>query len=177
MEKYVSTSVKAHFIKNKKEYPYLFFDSLDKLQYNELRGTQLTHILRMDDRGYMAYSMESRVPYIDYRYVEEAVKISPEQKIEHGYTKYLLRKFIDGRLPDSVVWRKNKMSWPSPKERWVKRFDQKEAEALFQNARSRKYFNVDALKRLYAADPASYPVEQFFVIETFMRLFDVAAIE
>lgn len=177
MEKYVSTSVKTQFKKNKKVYPYLFFDSLDKLQYNELRGTQLTHILRMDDRGYMAYSMESRVPYIDYRYVEGAVRIRPEQKIEHGYTKYLLRKFIEGRLPDSVVWRKNKMGWPSPKERWVKRFDQKEAEALFQNSRSKKYFKIDALKRLYATDPASYPVEQFFIVETFMRLFDVTAAE
>lgn len=173
MEKYVSQELLQVFRGDKEVNKYLFCSSLNELQYNELRKTQLTHILRMDDRGYMAFSMESRVPYIDYRYIEEAVKICPEEKIENGYTKYLLRKFVEGKLPDSVVWRKNKMGWPSPKERWVSRFETERIEDLFNNARTSKYFNIAQLKELYKISPASYPIERFIIIELFVRLFHV----
>lgn len=173
MKSYVSSSVKRNFLQNKEIHEYLFFGSLKKLQYNELRGTQLTHILRMDDRAYMAFSMESRVPYIDYRFMEAAVKISEEEKIQNGYTKYLLRKYIEGRLPDHVVWRNDKMGWPSPSKRWVERFDQDRVRELFDNARTGKYFNVGELKKLYLKDPASWPIEQFMIVELFVRQFDV----
>lgn len=154
----------------------LFFDNMADMQYNEIRGTQLTHILRGDDRSYMAFSMESRVPFIDYRYIEQAVQIPEKKKIQNGYTKYPLRKHMEGRLPGQVVWRRNKMGWPSPRKRWIDRFDNEKMEDLFQNTRSVKYFNVDKIKSLYHNHADHYIVEKFLNVELFMRLFDVNTI-
>lgn len=152
---------------------FLSFDSLDELQYNELRNTQLTHILRMDDRMYMAHSLEARVPFIDYRYVEKAVNIMAGSKIQGGYTKYLQRKAFESQLPEEVVWRKNKMGWPSPKKRWAQRFDRLKMEELFNTARTCNLFNIANLRKLYEISPDAFAIEKFVSIELFVRLFDV----
>lgn len=152
------------------------FSSLADLQYNEIRGTQLTHILRGDDRMYMAFSMESRVPFIDYRYIEKAIQLPEEDKIVDGYTKYPLRKHMEGHLPDAVVWRRNKMGWPSPRKRWIDRFNKNEVGKLFVNSRSRKYFDIEKVKNLYIKNPYAFGVEQYINTEVFMRLFDVESV-
>ena len=176
MKDYVTNYVLEIFQKNKKIKKFLVFPDLAAMQYNEIRGTQLTHILRWDDRMFMAFSVESRVPFIDYRYVEAAVQIPENMKIKNGYTKYLLRKHIEEKLPGEVVWRKNKMGWPSPRKRWIERLDTKKVEDLFYNARSAKFFNLENIKKVYKEDPEAYAVEQFLSVELFMRLFDIKAV-
>ena len=153
---------------------HIAFNNMADLQYNELRGTQLTQILRGDDRMYMAYSIESRVPFIDYRYIEEAVKIPDHLKIIDGYTKYPLRKYVEGHLPDFVVWRKNKMGWPSPRKRWIDRFDKRRIEEMLKEPRSEKYFHISSIRKLWKNNPYHYAIEQFLNVEFLMRLFDVA---
>lgn len=176
MKGYVTGDVLEMFRKNRKIEKFLVFPNLMAMQYNEIKGTQLTHILRGDDRMFMAFSVESRVPFIDYRYVEAATQIPENIKIKNGYTKYLLRKHIEGKLPDEVVWRKNKMGWPSPRKRWIERLDKKRVEDLFSDARSAKYFNLKKIYKLYEEDPEAYAVEQFLNVELFMRVFDLKAV-
>lgn len=147
--------------------------NMDELIYNELRETQLTHILRYDDRGYMAYSMESRVPFIDYRYLENAININPRLKIQNGYTKYLVRKKMEQHLPQEVVWRTNKNGWSSPAERWVSGFTKQELDDVFEHAISESYFDVDKIKKLYLENSTCKAFETFLVIELFMRQFHV----
>lgn len=173
MKPYVTNRIIDCFDNNRSVDKFLEFQSLEDMQYNELRGTQLTHILRMDDRNYMAFSMESRVPFIDYRYVESAVSIPEEMKIKDGFTKYLMRKYIEGKLPDEVVWRKNKMGWPSPRDRWIERLNKTEVEKLFINPRSDKYFDIEKVRELWRNDPRAFAFEKFLSVELFMRLFDV----
>ena len=175
MKPYVTKRIISQFDNNRIVDNYLSFRSLEDMQYNELRGTQLTHILRMDDRNYMAFSMESRVPFIDYQYIESAVSIPESMKIKDGFTKYLMRKHIEGKLPDEVVWRKNKMGWPSPRERWIERLDKAEVEKLFINPRSDKYFDIEKIKALWEKNPGAFAFEKFLSVELFMRLFDVNA--
>ena len=149
------------------------FPSLQDLQYNELRRTQLTHILRYDDRMYMAFSIESRVPFIDYRYIEKACAVPEECKIQKGYTKYPLRKYIEGKLPDEVVWRKNKMGWPSPRKRWVDGLDSSKIEKMLKESRSTSFFDINKVKKLYNENPYALAMEKFLNIELLLRLFDV----
>ncbi len=174
MWKYVNKSIKNTFNSNREIYKEIFHKTMSELQLYEIRGEQLSHILRRDDRMYMAFSLESRVPFIDYKYIESAVCIPEENKIQDGYTKFPLRKHIEGKLPDEVVWRKNKMGWPSPRDRWMGRFDKKEVTEMMENPKSEKYFNIKEIKRLYEKDPLADQVEQFINVELFMRLFDVA---
>lgn len=171
MKKYASSFLLKLFDDDKKLRQFITFKSMDELQYNELRGTQLTHILHGDDRMYMAFSIESRVPFIDYRYIEEAVKIPVQLKIIDGYTKYPLRKYAEGRLPDSVVWRRNKLGWPSPRERWIDCFDKKRVKEMLKNPRSEQYFNLSTIRGLWEKNPYHYAIEQFLNVEIFMRLF------
>jgi asparagine synthase (glutamine-hydrolysing) len=35
-----------------------------------------------------------------------------------GWTKYLARLAFDGKLPDEINWRKDKMGWPIPEKKW-----------------------------------------------------------
>ena len=171
---YVSPQILQCFKNNDEIRRFVAFENMKDMQYNEIRKTQLAQILHMDDRIYMAFSIESRVPFIDYRYIEEAVKIPEHMKIIDGYTKYPIRKYVEGRLPDYVVWRKNKMCWPSPWKLWVDRLDKKRISKMFHEARSERYFNVPAIYKLWTMDPYNYVVRQFFNVEIFMQLFDVA---
>lgn len=175
MKDYVTKYVLETFQKNRNIKKFLVFSDLAAMQHNEIRGTQLTHILRGDDRMFMAFSIESRVPFIDYRYVEAAARIPENMKIKDGYTKYLMRKHIEGKLPGEVVWRKNKMGWPSPRKLWIERLDARKVESLFCDARSAKFFDLQNLQKLYEKDPEAFAVEQFLNVELFMRLFDLRA--
>ncbi|WP_026523074.1 asparagine synthase (glutamine-hydrolyzing) [Butyrivibrio sp. VCB2001] len=156
-----------------------FFDalkveSLKDLHYKEIRKTTLPTILHIDDRFYMAFSMESRVPFIDYKYIENAVNISPRLKIKDGYTKYPLREYMQGRLPDDIVWRKIKLGWPSPENRYKSLLDNNKIEEIFDNPRTGDIFNVRKIKKNYHKGKRGYMFEKFLALEIFMRRFDVS---
>lgn len=173
MGSYVNKQFRELFKRNKDIDKLIRFKTLEEMQYYEVRGAQLTNILRKDDRMYMAFSMESRVPFIDYRYVERAVAIPADKKIKDGYTKYLMRKYIENRLPDNVVWRKSKMGWPSPRNRWIGSLDTAEVDKLFELPRSEKIFDINKIRALWKKNPRSYVVEKFLSVELYMRMFDV----
>lgn len=153
----------------------LFPKTLDKMLYTELHNTQLTHILRFDDRLYMKHSIESRVPFIDYEYVEQACRIPSGKKIHNGYTKSILRQIMDGKMPDEITWRKDKVGFSSPVERWAEKIPEAYMDDLIQNARSGKYFNLKEIKTLFKKCPAHTVIQNFLSVEIFMRLFDVEA--
>ena len=67
----------------------------------------------------MAFSIEARVPLLDYRIVEFAMGLDPGFKIRDSWTKWVLRKFAAPRLPASVTWRRSKMGYPTPAARWI----------------------------------------------------------
>ena len=54
----------------------------------------------------MYFSIESRVPYVDYILVENTLGLKVEDKIFDGWTKYVLRKIADRFLPREIAWRK-----------------------------------------------------------------------
>ncbi len=93
--------------------------SIDKLQNQEILTTQMPHLLRYEDKNAMRNSVESRLPFIDYRVVEKAVSLDSEQKIFAGWTKYILRRSLNTILPQEVIWRKNKLGFNAPEDRWL----------------------------------------------------------
>jgi asparagine synthase (glutamine-hydrolysing) len=54
----------------------------------------------------MFSGLEVRVPYCDYRIAEYLYTVPWEYKDWQGYEKGLLRKAMEGILPDQVRWRK-----------------------------------------------------------------------
>lgn len=75
-------------------------------------------LLRYEDRNSMAFSIESRVPFLDHRLVEFIRTLPTNQKIQGGWTKYILRKMLDEKLNNKVVWRKDKKGFVTPQQDW-----------------------------------------------------------
>ncbi|MEA3463408.1 MAG: asparagine synthase (glutamine-hydrolyzing), partial [Bacteroidota bacterium] len=57
------------------------------------------------DRMGMAHSVEGRYPFLDHRVIEFASKLPWNHKIRGLNEKYLMKKLMDGRLPEQVVHR------------------------------------------------------------------------
>lgn len=78
----------------------------------------LVTLIHYADHTSMAYSIESRMPFMDYRLVEFLASVPACYKMHHGWTKYLARLAFDGKLPDEITWRRDKMGWPIPEKKW-----------------------------------------------------------
>ena len=78
----------------------------------------LHNLLLYADKTAMAWSVESRMPFMDWRLVEFLCGVAPAYKIHAGWTKWLGRAALADRLPSEVVWRRDKMGWPIPEVQW-----------------------------------------------------------
>lgn len=95
------------------------FRNIEDLQMFEITTLQLPHLLRYEDRNSMRHSIETRLPFLDYRLVEFCVSIVPQFKIRDGWTKYVLRRAMEPVLPRELAWRKDKMGFAAPERTWV----------------------------------------------------------
>jgi len=109
-------AISNKIIKYKTGYDFKF-QNVNQALYNSLTGN-LETLFHYADRGSMAHSIESRMPFMDYRLVEFLFSISASYKLHNGWTKYIARKAFDKKLPESVTWRKDKMGWPIPEKFW-----------------------------------------------------------
>ena len=127
--------------------------SLDRVLYRELTSTNLPSLLHYEDRNSMAFSIESRVPFLDYRFVEYVAALPLDQKIRHGITKTGLRRAIKGIVPESIRCRMDKMGFVTPEEIWM-REDLRPfvLEVLSSDSfRTRPYWDAGAVIRDYLA--------------------------
>lgn len=88
--------------------------------YQMLTETSLPQLLRYEDRNSMAFSIESRVPFLTPSIVNFLFAL-PEQYLisPGGETKSVLRKAMRGIVPDAILDRKDKMGFPTPEQRWL----------------------------------------------------------
>src|SRR5438067_1707738 len=128
-------------------WPRVFDGWLNNVLYWELTRTRLPALLRYEDRLSMAFSIESRVPFLDHRLVELAFALPDAVKRRAGWSKYGLRRALDGVLPRSVVWRRDKKGFPTPVANWLR--DRRGAQALDvlrdPSRRSRKMIDQTAV--------------------------------
>lgn len=94
---------------------------LNSFLYNLLFTTSLPSLLHYEDRNSMAFSIESRVPFLDHNLVEFAFQLAAEDKIHQGMTKHILRESMRGILPDEITNRKDKKGFVTPGEvKWLR---------------------------------------------------------
>jgi len=94
--------------------------SLDEVLKREIVASNLPLLLHWEDRNSMAFSIEARVPFLDYRLVEYLAGLPLDQKVRRGVTKYVLRRVIRGLVPDAIRCRMDKMGFVTPEEVWMK---------------------------------------------------------
>jgi asparagine synthase (glutamine-hydrolysing) len=120
----------------KKYYPYVLTFPLENIfslpeikQANHLNTflyhlvftTSLPNLLHYEDRNSMAFSIESRVPFLDHRLVEQVFTYSNEDKIDGAVTKKILRDALKDYLPQAIYNRTDKKGFVTPGEiKWLR---------------------------------------------------------
>lgn len=94
------------------------FTNLNKVGYNEITSTPLREYLTYDDRNSMAFGLETRVPFLDYKLVEFAMQLPSNYKINNFTNKKIVRDYAKNIIPSSVLNRTDKMGFVSPQEKW-----------------------------------------------------------
>jgi asparagine synthase (glutamine-hydrolysing) len=97
-----------------------FPDRLRRYQQLLLTRRGLPELLRYEDRNSMAHSLEARVPFLDYRLVELAFSLPPDELIRNGRPKDVVRRALADLLPPSVRERRDKLGFVTPERRWFR---------------------------------------------------------
>ena len=113
-----------------KNYPYrlvtqqlyqqtIGYNPIDRMQLIDINTWLSGDLLLNADRTTMAHSLELRTPFLDKEVFNVAQQIPANLRIANGTTKYILRKAVEGIVPDDVLYRK-KLGFPVPIRHWLK---------------------------------------------------------
>ncbi|MDZ7260648.1 MAG: asparagine synthase (glutamine-hydrolyzing) [candidate division KSB1 bacterium] len=143
----------------RKEDPYAFIrhffatagfdDPLNRQMYVDIKTYLVDDILVKVDRMSMATSLEARVPFLDYRFVEFAANIPSRLKLQGKQTKYILKRAMSQILPREILTR-GKEGFSIPIKNWLKN----ELKPMMMDILSpskiaeQGFFNLDYVEKL-----------------------------
>lgn len=115
LNKYLQTGVEELSFEDKSP------DKFANFLYHILLNTTLQTLLHFEDRNSMAFSLESRVPFLEHKLVEFAFTLPRQDKInDKAETKFILREALKPVLPTAVYERKDKKGFVTPGEvKWL----------------------------------------------------------
>ena len=93
---------------------------LEKMMYTDIASYMLDDILVKVDRAAMANSLETRMPFLDYRIFEYTKKIPIDYLSNKSKSKKLLRDILKKYIPDSLVERP-KAGFGIPIDTWLRK--------------------------------------------------------
>jgi asparagine synthase (glutamine-hydrolysing) len=108
-----------------------------------LTETSLPHLLRYEDRNAMAFSVEGRVPFVDYRLVEFALTEGLPWCVHRGWTKWVLREAMRDVVPPAIVWRRDKVGFETPESEWIQALLTQHREVFNSGAKSGAYVDLE----------------------------------
>jgi asparagine synthase (glutamine-hydrolysing) len=154
---------------------------MQRMQLDDIFVDTLPMLLRMEDRSSMAFSLEARVPLLDHHVVEYGLSLPDDLKIHNGWSKFAVRRAMQGILPDVVRTRKTKLGFAVPGQRWLAHELRPQVTALIEDTlRCEKYVDPKVLRRWYAAPRAAAASRETYLglfrvlsLEMWMRAFDV----
>jgi asparagine synthase (glutamine-hydrolysing) len=125
--------------------------SLPQILYREIFSTNLPALLHWEDRNAMAFSIESRVPYLDHLVAGFLAAQPMNRRIRNGVTKRILREAIRGLVPDEIRCRMDKMGFVTPEEVWMREALAARIQEIFSSASfsSRPYWDAEAVRAEY----------------------------
>ena len=125
-------------------------DVLTQMIYNEFKLRLPELLLMRVDKITMSNSLEARVPFLDHNLVEFSSQIPMKFKTKGGEAKYILKKAVEGLIPDNIIYRK-KMGFGAPMSQWLKGdFGQEVRSSVFSSSLlKRGFFNQDYIRKLF----------------------------
>jgi len=92
--------------------------NLDWMTYMDLKMRLPELLLMRVDKMSMAVSLEARVPFLDHEFVTHSMGIPSTLKTKDKISKYILKKAVEGIIPDSIIYRK-KQGFGAPVYDWM----------------------------------------------------------
>jgi asparagine synthase (glutamine-hydrolysing) len=126
-------------------------DVLTRMIYNEFKLRLPELLLMRVDKITMSVSLEARVPFLANKLVEFSMDIPMEPKTHNDTAKHLLKKAVEGIIPDEIIHRK-KMGFGAPMSQWLKGEFGKMARSRIMNSplMERGFFNHDYIEKLFS---------------------------
>jgi asparagine synthase (glutamine-hydrolysing) len=147
-DKYKIFNRKFNVTKNKKKFANLLKDGL----YKNLSFSALREYLHYEDRNSMRFSLESRLPFLDFKLVQSAFGLDDKHKIESGLSKVVLRDIAKNKIPNGTLNRKDKMGFVSPQEVWQKTLLKDDLDSCFLEIEKDgvfEFIDKNRLNRIY----------------------------
>jgi asparagine synthase (glutamine-hydrolysing) len=125
-------------------------DSLKERLVADLQTFSLPSLLRYEDRNSMAYSMESRLPFLDQELVDWVLRLPSEAIVDQGWSRAILREGLRGVLVEKVRTRRWKVGFTTPETRWL-RARRATVQGLFRSPQfcARPYWDAAALAEAF----------------------------
>lgn len=122
------------------------FSTIDNDLKRRLRedifSNSLPSLLRYEDKNSMRYSIEGRVPFLDFNLVRYIFSLPNSLIIHNGWNKYVLRQEVKDLLPLSIALRRNKIGFTTPEGEWFHKQQKIFSEILSSESfGKRAYFN------------------------------------
>ena len=127
------TSLVTPEIAKTKRADYAPSRNLNKRLAQDVMRYSTPNLLRYEDKNSMAFSVESRVPFLDHELVEYIFKLPIDQKIKRGWTRYVYRNAMRGHMPEQIRTRRSKVGFTNPELGWL-RAKHKEISAIFSSS-------------------------------------------
>jgi len=144
-------------------------DFLDQLMYLDIKTWLPNDVLLKNDKMTMAHSLEARVPFLDHKFAEFVSTIPSRFKLKGLSEKYILRKAMEGLIPDAIIKRK-KHGFTVPISEWMQNGLKEYTAALLNKKRikSSGFWNYSYIEKLLERDLNNeFYKRQFWTIVTF----------
>lgn len=137
----INNDFKKTFFDDQSIYKPLVLKLNDILYFNTYQFG-LEELLRVADRNSMAHGREIRLPFLNHELVMFINLLPANFKMREGFTKWILRKTMDNKLPNEIVWRTDKVGYEPPQKIWMQN---KKMQEYLYNAKE-KLINEKILK-------------------------------
>ncbi|MEJ4043141.1 asparagine synthase B [Erwinia sp. SLM-02] len=140
---------------------YLYFHKAPNAQEFHEENVRKLHALHMFDcaranKAMSAWGVEARVPFLDKKFLDVAMRINPEDKMcgSNGkMEKHILRECFESYLPASVAWRQKEQFSDGVGYSWIDTLKEVAAEQItdqqLQTAHFRFPYNTPTSKEAY----------------------------
>ena len=81
----------------------------------------LTNLLQYGDAISMSVNLETRCPFLDFRLVELGFSMHENLLVDRGFGKHVLRRVVEERLPEELVWSRRKQGFSNSTEAVLRR--------------------------------------------------------
>lgn len=118
---YLCQDFSGSYLKNESAIETNGYLNLSAHLKNDIETSRLPMLLQAEDRFSMAFSLESRVPWLDYRIAEFARQLPDNNLLNLGSTKQLIKQSLNKHIPQSILNRQDKKGYSTPGDDWLKK--------------------------------------------------------